>query len=93
MEGYITKETWTGRYQNGELFLKHSRLIQTPIIKMANFFRIIKMANIFYQNGELFQNYQNGELFFIKMANFFLSLFSKWRIFCRSHEMSQRFDS
>jgi hypothetical protein len=67
-----------GRYQNGELFLKHSRLIQAPIIKMANFFRVIKMANIFYQNGELFQIYQNGELLRYQKGELFLS---KWRTF------------
>ena len=38
---------------------------------MANFC-VIKMANFFYQNGELF---------FIKMANFFLSLFSNGEFF------------
>ena len=37
----------TGRYKNGELFFKHSRSTRSPIIKMANFFRVIKMANNF----------------------------------------------
>ena len=75
----------TGRYQNGELFLKHSRLIQAPIIKMANFFRVIKMANIFLSKWRTFTNLSKWRTFalskrrtfFIKMANFFLS---KWRI-------------
>ena len=61
---YIVNKT--GRYQNEELILKHSRLIQNLIIKMANFF---------YQNDELLL-YQNHELFFIKMANFVQRLFS-----------------
>ena len=67
----------TGRYQNGELFLKHSRLIQTPIIKMANFFRVIKMANIFLSKWRTFSDLSKWRTFFMKMANFFLS---KWRI-------------
>ena len=73
-----------GRYQNGELFLKHSRLIQSLIIKMANFFGVIKMANFrVIKIANFF--YQNGELFFIKMATFVLRLFSKWQIFRFSH--------
>ena len=68
-----------GRYQNGELFFKHSRLFQTPIIKMANFFRVIKMANIFLSKWRTFSNLSKWRTFalskwrtfFIKMANFF----------------------
>ena len=78
-------------YQNGELFSSYQNG-EYFSIKMANFFKFIKMANFcVIKKANFF--YQNGELFFIKMANFFLRLFSKWRIFRRSHEMSQRFDS
>ena len=66
---------WLGRYQNGELFLKHSRLIQAPIIKMANFFRVIKMANIFLSKWRTFSNLSKWRTF---------SNLSKWRTFALS---------
>ena len=78
---------WWGRYQNGELFLKHSRLIKTPIIKMANFFGVIKMANIFLLKWRTFSKLSKWRTFalskwrtfFIKMANFFYKNF--WSLF------------
>ena len=76
---YGPNERAEGRYQNGELFLKHSRLIKTPIIKMANFFGVIKMANIFLLKWRTFSKLSKWRTFalskwrtfFIKMANFF----------------------
>ena len=59
---YIVNKT--GRYQNEELILKHSRLIQNLIIKMANFF---------YQNDELLL-YQNHELFLSKWRTSFYQI-------------------
>ena len=43
-------DDFKGRYNNGELFFKHSRSIRSSIIKIANFFQVIKIANIFLCN-------------------------------------------
>ena len=61
--------TWC--FKNGELFIKQSRSIRTPIIKMANFFRVIKMANFFMKMSNFV--YEIGEFLsalILKMANF-----------------------
>ena len=68
----------TGRYENGELFLKHSRSIWSPIIKMANFFEVIKMANNFLSKWRIFKQLSKWRTFLSKWRT---SLLSKWRTF------------